>query len=290
MKPPPFAYHRPDDLEGALSLLAEHGYDASVLAGGQSLVPVLSLRVARPTHVIDLNRISGLDNLGVDDGMLVLGPMVRQRTALESELVHRECPLLAEALEHVGHPETRNRGTVVGSLVHADPAAEIGTVAVACDAELVLRSSDGTRTERASEFLLGPYMTTKRPDELVVGLRLPREAPGWGWAFEEIARRHHDFAIVGVAVGIKLSDDRIAEARIAYAGAGGTALRAPRAEELLRGEEPAAEAFDTAASCAATEIDPPTDVLASGAYRRHVATVLTKRSLQIATARAKGEK
>ena len=153
--PPPFAYHRPDDLEGALSLLAEHGYDASVLAGGQSLVPVLSLRVARPTHIIDLNRISGLDNLGVDDGMLVLGPMVRQRTALESELVHRECPLLAEALEHVGHPETRNRGTVVGSLVHADPAAEIGTVAVACDAELVLPTAApyGLAVDRSVELL-----------------------------------------------------------------------------------------------------------------------------------------
>ena len=132
MKPPAFAFTRPDDLEGALTLLAEHGYDASVLAGGRvGSRPQPTGR--RPTHIIDLNRISGLDNLGVDDGMLVLGPMVRQRTALESELVHRECPLLAEALEHVGLPETRNRGTV-GSLVHADPAAEIGTVAVACDA------------------------------------------------------------------------------------------------------------------------------------------------------------
>ena len=290
MKPSPFAYHRPDDLAGALSMLAEHGYDASVLAGGQSLVPVLSLRVARPTHVIDLNRIPGLDELRVENGSLVVGPMVRQRTALESELVRLECPLLAEALEHVGHPETRNRGTVVGSLVHADPAAEIGTVAVACDAEVVLRSCDGDRTERAADFLLAPYMTTKRPDELVVGLRLPRNSAGWGWAFQEIARRHHDFAIVGVAVGIRLIDDRVAEARIAVAGAGGTALRAPRAEELLRGAEPTREAFAEAAACAATEIDPPTDVLATAAYRRHVASVLTQRSLQVATARAKGER
>ena len=290
MKPSSFAYHRPDDLAGALALLAEHGYDASVLAGGQSLVPVLSLRVARPTHVIDLNRIPGLDDLRVEDGTLVLGPMARQRAALESELVRLECPLLAESLEHVGHPETRNRGTVVGSLVHADPAAEIGAVAIACDAELVLRSSDGDRTERAADFLVGPYMTTKRPDELVVGLRLPRNAPGWGWSFQEIARRHHDFAIVGVAVGIRLAEDRVAEARIAVAGAGGTALRAPRAEELLRGAEPALEPFAEAAACAATELDPPTDVLATGAYRRHVASVLTQRSLQIATARARGER
>ena len=289
MKPAPFAYHRPGDLEEAISLLAEHGDEASVLAGGQSLLPVLSLRIVRPSHVIDVNAVPGLDDIGVEDGTLVLGAMVRQRTALESQVVQSECRLLAEALPHVGHPETRNRGTVGGSLVHNDPAAEIGAVAVACDADIVLRSTGGTRTERAADFLLAPYMTAKQPDELVVEIRLPRTSASWGWAFEEVARRHHDFALVGVGVGIEIVDGSVADARIAFAGAGGTALRAHGAEALLRGAPPSPEAFADAAQHAATEIDPPSDVLASADYRRHVATVLTKRSLATAAARSKGD-
>lgn len=290
MKPAVFSYGKPDTLEEALSLMAEHGHDASVLAGGQSLVPVLSMRIARPAHVVDLNAVPGLSVIEAEPEALVVGAMTRQRAALESELLRDECPLLAEALAHVGHPETRNRGTVGGSIAHSDPAAEIGAVAVACDAEVVLRSSTGTRAEPVSDFLLAPYMTARQPDELIVETRFPRTRGAWGWAFQEIARRHHDFALVAVAVGIELVDGAIGQARIAYAGAGGTALRAHGAEDLLRGATPSAEAFSEAARLASTEIDPPTDILASADYRRHVATVLTQRSLALAAERAEGER
>jgi CO/xanthine dehydrogenase FAD-binding subunit len=289
VKPPPFAYHRPESLEETVALLAEHGPDAALLAGGQSLVPVLNLRLAHPAHVVDINRVPGLDLLETQNGSTVVGAMVRQRAALESPLVRDRIPLLAEALPRVGHPETRNRGTLGGSLVHNDPAAEFGAVAMACDAEIVLRSTRGDRSERVADFLLAPYMTTRAPDELVVEVRIPGADASWGWAFAEISRRHHDFALVGVGVGLRVQDGTITDARLAYAGVGGTALRAREAEALLRGEAPAAELFSSAAGHAATELDPPTDVLASAEYRRHIARELTKRALATATVRAKGE-
>ncbi len=290
MKPPPFSYHRPETLEETLALLAEHGSDASVLAGGQSLVPALNLRLARPAHVIDINRISGLDRVEERDSSTVVGAMVRQRAALESPVVRERIPALAEALPRVGHPETRNRGTLGGSLVHNDPAAEFATVALACDAEVVVVSSSrGERVARIAEFLVAPYTTAKEPDELVVEIRIPADDAGWGWAFDEISRRHHDFALVAVGVGLRVENGSISDARLSYAGAGGTALRAPEAEQVLRGEAPSAEAFSAAAAHASGELDPPSDVLASADYRRHVARELTKRALASAYARAKGE-
>ena len=290
MKPAPFSYHRPETLEATLALLAEHGSDASVLAGGQSLVPALNLRLARPAHVIDINRVAGLDQVEAQAGATVVGAMVRQRAALESAVVRARIPALAEALPRVGHPETRNRGTLGGSLVHNDPAAEFAAVVLACDAEVVLRSTRGDRTERIADFLLAPYTTAKEADELVVEVRIPIGDVAWGWAFDEISRRYHDFALVGVCGGLLVENGSIADARLAYAGAGGTALRARDAEQMLRGEPPSTEAFSAAAELAAGEIDPPTDVLASAEYRRHVARELTKRVLASAHARTREEK
>jgi carbon-monoxide dehydrogenase medium subunit len=290
VKPPPFSYHRAETLGEALELLAEHGSDASVLAGGQSLVPVLSLRVARPEHVIDINRVAELGAVSRENGTLALGALVRQREALESAEVAAACPLLSLALPFVGHPETRNRGTLGGSLAHNDPAAELGTVVVALDGELVLRSAArGERRLPAREFLLAPYLTAREPDELVTELRLPAARGGSGWAFDELSRRHHDFAVVGVAAGLELArDGTISAARLAFAGAGGCPLRAPAAEALLAGEEPGEELFAEAASRAAAELDPPSDVLASAGYRRHVAGVLARRALAAAERRAQG--
>jgi CO/xanthine dehydrogenase FAD-binding subunit len=289
MKPPPFAYHRPETVDEVVALLAEHGYDASILAGGQSLVPALNLRVARPAHVIDINRVDGLDGLEAANGSIVIGAMVRQRAALESALVRERIPLLAEALPRVGHPETRNRGTLGGSLVHSDPAAEFGTIALACDADVTLLSSRGDRVLPVADFLIAPFTTAKDPDELAVAVRFPGPEGPWRWAFEEVSRRHHDFALVAVGVGVSLDGGVVGGARLAYAGVGGTALRARGAEQILHGETPSPELFEAAANQAVTELDPPTDVLATAEYRRHVACELTKRALARAAAGAKGE-
>jgi CO/xanthine dehydrogenase FAD-binding subunit len=289
VKPPPFTYHRPDSVEQTLALLAEHGFEASVLAGGQSLVPALNLRIARPAHVIDINRVAGLDVLEAANGSTVIGSMVRQRAALESTVVAERVPLLAEALPRVGHPETRNRGTLGGSLVHNDPAAEFGTVALASDAEVTLRSAHGERVLSVADFLVAPFTTAKEAGELVVTVRFPTLGGRWGWAFDEISRRHHDFALVAVAAGVSLEGGAVADARLAYAGVGGTAVRARNAERMLRGEAPTIELFEAAAEQAATEIEPTNDVLATAHYRRHVARELTKRALAKAVARLKGE-
>jgi aerobic carbon-monoxide dehydrogenase medium subunit len=291
VKPAPFAYHRPESVEQALDLLAEHGDDANALAGGQSLIPVLSLRVARPEHIVDINGLSELAHVEQRNGMLELGALVRQRDAIDSPLVEEYSVLLAEALPFVGHPETRNRGTLGGSIAHNDPAAELGAVALASNAVVVLRSKRGERRERVADFLVAPFMTSKAPDELVVQLDFPVGGQGWGWAFEEITRRHHDFAMVAVAVGIKLDESgAIDEARLAFAGAGGTALRAAETESQLRGATPTPALVDDASHNVAGELDPPSDPLASAPYRRHVATILTKRALVSAVERAKGSR
>ena len=289
MKPAPFAYRRPETIDEALALLAEHGDDTSVLAGGQSLVPVLSLRVARPSLVLDINRIAGLDTIERSNGALAVGALVRQRAALESPSVTEDAPLLAAALPYVGYPETRNRGTVVGSLTHNDPAAEIPAVAVALDADVVLRSVEGERAVPASEYLVAPYLTSRRPNELVVALRLQVASHPTGWGFAEVARRHHDFALAAAAAGIALAPDgTVSDARIALAGVGATAFRVHAAEALLVGSVPEPELLAEAAVRAVEESDPPGDVLASAAYRRHVARVLVGRVLTQALDRAKG--
>ncbi|HJU46900.1 MAG TPA: FAD binding domain-containing protein [Gaiellaceae bacterium] len=289
MKPAPFAYRRPEGLEEALAILAEHGDETSVLAGGQSLVPVLSLRVARPALVLDINRIAGLDSIERRDGSLVVGALVRQRAALASAHVAEDAPLLAAALPHVGYPETRNRGTVVGSVAHNDPAAEIPAVAVTLDAEVVLRSASAERVVPVAEYLVAPYLTAREPGELVVALRLQIPASPLGWGFAEVARRHHDFALAAAAAGIGLAPDgTVSDARIALAGVGATAFRATAAEALLAGGTPEPALLAEAAARAVEESDPPGDVLASAAYRRHVSRVLVGRVLTQALDRAKG--
>jgi carbon-monoxide dehydrogenase medium subunit len=289
VKPAPFAYRRPETLDEALAILAEHGDETSVLAGGQSLVPVLSLRVARPSLVLDINRIAGLDTIERSNGSLAVGALVRQRAALESPRVAGDVPLLAAALPHVGYPETRNRGTVVGSLTHNDPAAEIPAVAVALDAEVVLRSANRERVVPVGEYLVAPYLTAREPNELVVALRLPVAAGPMGWGFAEVARRHHDFALAAAAAGIGLAHDgTVSDVRIALAGVGATAFRATAAEALLAGSAPGPELLAEAAGRAVEESDPPGDVLASAAYRRHVSRVLVGRVLTKALDTAKG--
>jgi len=280
MKPAPFKYLRPQSLEAVTEMLWEHGSDAQVLAGGQSLVPLLNARRVRPAVIVDINRVGGLDGVEVVAGALHAGALVRHRAALVSRPVAASCPLLADALAQVGYPETRNRGTLGGSIAHADPAAELPVVMAALDGEVVLRSARGERSLPVTTFLQGPYATACEPTELVTGLRLGTAGSGWVFQFQEVRRRHHDFAVVLVAVGLRIGDDgAVADARLAYGGAGPTAVRAAAAEDLVRGERPGEDLFAEAAASAAAALAPESDVEASAQYRRHAAVVLTKRML-----------
>jgi CO/xanthine dehydrogenase FAD-binding subunit len=282
VKPPSFDYHRPETLDEALDLLAEAGGDAKPLAGGQSLVPAMNFRLARPEVLVDLNGIAALAYTQRDgDGGLRIGAMTRQRAAERSDLVAREAPLLWEALPWIAHPQIRNRGTVGGSLAHADPAAELPAVMVALDARFVLRSRAATRMAPAQTFFVGPLTTKLRPDELLTEIRIPPPAPGASTAFAEVARRRGDFALVGVAVSLVLDDAGACESvRIALVSVGDVPVLATGAMALLAGNAPGATAIEEAARVASeVDIDPPGDIHASQAYRRHLARVLVRRAL-----------
>jgi carbon-monoxide dehydrogenase medium subunit len=281
MKPPLFDYRSPSSLDEALALRAEYSDDSAVLAGGQSLMPMLNLRLARPEVLIDLGNVPELAGIRELDGGVSLGAMTRQRSAERSDLIRSRAPLVQHALAHVGHPTIRNRGTVGGSLAHADPAAELPAVCLALDAELVARSATGERTIAADDFYLGFMTTALAADELLVEIRIPAATGTVGTAFVEIARRHGDFALVGVAAAIALDDDGvITEARLALTGVAGLPVRAREAEASLRGALAGAAAFAAAADLVAAELAPRTDAHATGDYRRRVAGVLARRALE----------
>jgi carbon-monoxide dehydrogenase medium subunit len=287
VKPPPFDYSAPETLDEALTLLREVGDDARPLAGGQSLIPLLSLRLARPSHLIDLAHVHELSGVQADDGTLVLGSMLRERAAERDEQVRNWAPLLALALPLIGHPAIRSRGTIGGSLAHADPAAELPAVALILDADLVARSAArGERTIPASEFFTGFFSTALEPDEVLTGIRIPRLPTHTGCAFEEVARRHGDFAMVGAAAVVRVEDGRISEARVALTGVSDVPVRAPDAEAVLVGSPPTDDALSEAAEQTAKTLSPPSDLHGSSAYRRQLARVLIRRSVRGAAERA----
>jgi aerobic carbon-monoxide dehydrogenase medium subunit len=265
-----------------VDLLAEHRDEASVLAGGQSLIPLLALRLARPALLIDINGIAELSGVAANDGWVTIGAMTREYVAEESEILAGAVPLLATALPFIGHEAIRSRGTIGGSLAHADPAAELPAVARALDAEFVVRGQAGERVIPAAEWFEGYLTTARRSDELLVAVRFPAAAPGTGVSFSEVARRHGDFAIVGLAAALTLSDGTISAARLAFAGLSDVPVRATAAEDLLVGEAPSAGLFDEAARRATEDIDPPADLHGSAEYRKKVAATLVRRGLQAA--------
>ena len=282
MKLPQFDYEAPRTVSEAVELLAEHQDEASVLAGGQSLIPLLALRLARPAVLVDINGIAELSGVSAADGWVAIGAMTREYVAEESGTVADAVPLLAAALPLIGHEAIRNRGTVGGSLAHADPAAELPAVARALDAEFVVCGPAGERVVPAAEWFEG-YLTTSRfPDELLTQVRFPAAGRGTGISFQEVARRHGDFAIVGLAASLTLCDGTISDARLAFAGMSDVPVRASGAEDLLAGERPSAELFDEAARRATEDIDPPADLHGSADYRRKVAAALVRRGLQAA--------
>lgn len=291
MKPPAFEYQAPASLEEALSLLAQSGPDAKLLAGGQSLVPLLSFRLAHPALLVDLNRVEELAFLrrGEDDS-LRLGAMTRQRVLERDPRVAEAAPLLAEAVPYIAHPQIRNRGTVGGSLAHADPAAELPAVMVALGARFRLLRSGGERWVKARDFYLGLLTTDLGPDELLAEVAVPPLPAGAGWAFTEVARRHGDYAQVGVAAWLTLEGGACRQARLVYLSVGDLPVVAERAAAALAGRPPSREAFQEAAELAAgQEIDPAGDIHASAEFKRHLTRVLTVRALERAAARARGE-
>ena len=290
MKPPPFDYVQATTLDEALDALADAGEDAKVLAGGQSLIPLLSLRLARPTSLIDLNRVSELASIDRSNGELRLGAMVRHRAVERSKEAADAVPLLAQAMPLIGHLAIRSRGTVGGSLAHADPAAELPAVATALGATFTARSkAKGERTIGADDFFQGFFTTALEPDEILVDVRFPAAGPRSGAAVEEVARRHGDFAMVGAVAAVTLdpSSDTIADARVALINVAERAVRAGAAEQALAGTAVSASsdaaAFADAADLATRDLDPSGDLHASPAYRRKVAGVCVKRALARAT-------
>jgi aerobic carbon-monoxide dehydrogenase medium subunit len=289
MKLPQVDYEAPSTVDDAVALLAGNE-DASVLAGGQSLIPLLALRLARPALLVDINGLAELSGIFEADGWVTMGTMTREYVAEESATIARALPLLAAALPLIGHEAIRSRGTVGGSLAHADPAAELPAVAIALDAEFVVRGTSGERVVPAAEWFEGYLTTSRRPDELLVEVRFPAAKPGTGVSFQEIARRHGDFAIVGLATSLTLSDGTITDARLAFAGVSDVPVRATQAEAFLMREAPSAAVFDEAARLATEGIDPPADLHGSAEYRRKVAAVLVRRGLQAAADDAHGRR
>jgi carbon-monoxide dehydrogenase medium subunit len=286
MKLPPVEYEAPGTVDEALDLLAEHQDEASVLAGGQSLIPLLALRLAQPAVLIDINGVAELSGVSQTDGWVTIGATTREYMAEESATIAESVPLLAAALPLIGHEAIRSRGTVGGSLAHADPAAELPAVARALNAEFVVRGPSGERVVPAADWFEGYLTTSRQADELLTEVRFLAARPGTGTSFQEVARRHGDFAMVGLATSVTLNAGTITDARLAFAGVSDVPARATAAEELLEGERPTAELFDEAARVAAADIDPPSDLHGSAEYRKKVAAALVRRGLREAVGNA----
>ncbi len=290
MKPAPFKYYAPTTVEEALVHLAEYGYDAKPLAGGQSLIPLLNFRLAQPSVIVDLNNVSELFYIRPDNGDLLIGAMTRQAQVEHDPLVAERAPLVHEVMPQIAYPQIRSRGTFGGSLAHADPSAELVAVNIALNARFRLRSQAGERWVPADEFFVGLFTTVLEPDELLVEVALPPMPPRSGWSFLQITRRHHDFCIAGVAVLVTLDNkNRCEQARLVFLSAGDGPVTARQAAEMLVGQAPTPELIQAVAEKAAEdEIDPGSDIHASADYRRHLAKVLACRTLTQAFERAGG--
>ena len=285
MKPPAFAYERPTSVEATLAALARHGEDAKLLAGGQSLIPMLNLRLLAPKTIIDANRLAELDYIRLEEGALAIGALARHNAVRNAKEVAQHCPLIAEAYRFVSHHAIRNRGTIGGNLCHADPASELPVVALLLEAIMVLRSSAGERRVAAADFFKGPFETAARPDELLTEVRFPVQPEGQGYAFDEVSQRHGDFAIVAAGCTLAVEDGVCRTVRLGYGGVGPHALRNLEAEAALAGQPATSESFAKAAKTATERVRPSSDVHADEAYRRDLVRTLTTRVLVAALAR-----
>jgi CO/xanthine dehydrogenase FAD-binding subunit len=286
MKPAAFDYIAADSIAMAVAALAQAGDDGKIIAGGQSLVPMLNFRMLRPSILVDINRIAGLDVIAETGAAIRVGALTRHYQLETSPLIAQHLPVLSSAMTHVAHLAIRNRGTIGGSLAHADPAAELPMMALLLDARLHIASAAGERTIAARDFFLGALTVDLAASEIVTEVVLPKLPPRTGWGFEEVARRHGDFALAAVAITLTVSGDAIEQARIALTGVGPTALRATAAENLLIGHALEPELAGRVIDAVRAIIKPEADLHASSAYRRHLAGVLTGRALAAAWRRA----
>ena len=282
MKPPPFEYVCPVDLNGVLAALAQNGDETKILAGGQSLVPMMNLRLVAPKRLVDINRIPELGRIAVEGDWLVIGALARHTDVLASPIVRQHAPLVVAAYQHVAHRPIRNRGTMGGNLAHADPASELPAVMLALDAEMVLVSRNGERQVPAERFFLGTFATATRADELLTEIHIPLAAGARRWGFEEMSQRQGDFALVAMAATFAVDGGRCANARLGYAGVADHALRLAAAEAALEGQSPDGTLFEQVGAKAAEAADPPEDVHADAAYRRDLVRALTRRALSAA--------
>jgi CO/xanthine dehydrogenase FAD-binding subunit len=287
MKPPLFAYRAPRTLDEAVTALASDD-DAVVLAGGQSLLPAMNFRLAAPSMLVDIQHVTGLKGIAIKDGQIVVKAMTRHRELELDEAVRRANPLIAEVMEHVAHIPIRNRGTVVGSLCHADAAAEMPMLLVLLGGSVVAQSAAGRREISAADFFQFHLTTSRRRDEIIVEARFPMLAPDSGWAFDEMTRRHGDFAIVGVGALVRLdAAGKATEVRLAACGIAACPVRLTGAENLLVGTLLGASDLGAAGAAAAEAVTAPDDMHASGAYRRRVTAALVRRMVAKAAARAR---
>jgi len=292
VKPAWFDYYAPRSLDEALRVLADAGRESRVLAGGQSLMPMLNCRIVSPAVLVDINHVEKLDRLDVADDSLTLGALVRHADLLRNPQVREGWPLLAEATAYVAHPAIRNRGTVCGSVSHNDPAAEQPSMLVTLGGTVMIAGGAGRREMPAEEFLTGMMSNALEPGEMVVGLRYPRPAAGTGAAFVEFARRLGDFALAGAAATLSMRKGACEQARVTVVGMGDGPFRAREAEAVLTGRaldsKTSKDAFAEAVAKVVATVEPSDDVHASAAYRRHLAGVLTARALQTAFERSGG--
>ena len=286
MKAAPFALCAPSSIEEAVACLIEFGDDARLLAGGQSLMPLLAMRQQSPRVLVDLRRVTELTHVTTNDGDVAIGAMTRQRAVERIASIAEDVPLLALAVPQIAHVTVRNQGTIGGSIAHADPSAELPAVARATEATMVVAGPRGRRAVAAADFFVGAHVTAMASDELLAEVRFPLQQPRSGWAFEEISRRPGDVAIVGVAAMVRLNDGQIAEARLVLCSVAPTPVRAIWAEPILIGSSPSDDLIGACAAAAVAGIDPPSDLNGTSAYRRHIAAVLVRRALTSAVARA----
>ncbi|MGD2040730.1 MAG: xanthine dehydrogenase family protein subunit M [Anaerolineae bacterium] len=291
MKPAPFKYYAPTTVEEALARLAEHGWDAKAMAGGQSLIPMMNFRLAQPAVIVDLNRIHALSYIQpTRDGGIRVGAMTRQNQVERDPLVAKAAPMIHAAMPKIAYPQIRSRGTFGGSIAHADPSAELVAASVALEGQFVLRSPRGERQIAAQDFFVGLFTTVLEPDELLIEARLPPMPRRSGWAFHEVARRHHDFALAGVAARVALDRRGLCEqCRLAFFSVGDGPVQGLQASAALQGQEPTEAAIAEAATIAGdADVDPQSDINASAEYRRHLVKVLSRRALTEAVERAQG--